>query len=77
MWSIAGVGLAGVVFAFVVSFFPPSQLPVGSPALYVGLVAAGTVLFTGLPLLIGILRQPSWRTPQPQPPVVAALAKAS
>ena len=72
MWSIAGVGFAGVVFAFVVSFFPPSQLPVGSPALYVGLVAAGTVLFTGLPLLIGMLRQPSWRAPRPQAAAVAA-----
>ena len=72
MWSIAGVGFAGVVFAFVVSFFPPSQLPVGSPALYVGLVAAGTVVFTGLPLLIGALRQPSWRAPRAPPTVAAA-----
>ena len=61
MWIIAGTGFAGVVFAFIVGFFPPSQLPVGSPALYVGLVAGGTVLFTGLPLLIFGLKQPSWR----------------
>ena len=32
--------------------FPRSRLPVGSPAIYVGLVLTGTVLFTGLPLLI-------------------------
>ena len=75
IWLIAGVGFAGVVFAFVVSFFPPSQLPVGSPGLYVGLVAAGTAFFTGLPLVIGALRQPSWRTPQPQAIVEASLAK--
>ena len=61
MWCIAGVGFAGVVFAFIVGFFPPTQLPVGSPGLYVGLVAGGTVLFTGLPLLIGALKQASWR----------------
>lgn len=62
MWIIAGVGFAGVVFAFIVGFFPPSQLPVGSPALYVGLVVAGAVIFTVLPLLIGTLKQASWRT---------------
>ncbi|MDR3519165.1 MAG: amino acid permease [Azospirillaceae bacterium] len=65
IWLIAGTGLAGVVFAFIVGFFPPSQLPVGSPALYVGLVAGGTVLFTGLPLLISALKQPSWRVARP------------
>ena len=35
MWCISGVGFAGVAFAFLVGFFPPTQLPVGSPALYV------------------------------------------
>ena len=66
IWSIAGVGFAGVVFAFIVSFFPPSQLPVGSPALYVGLVAAGTVIFTGLPLIISMSKRPSWRAARTQ-----------
>jgi putative glutamate/gamma-aminobutyrate antiporter len=61
MWIIAGVGFAGVAFSFLVGFFPPTQLPVGSPTLYVGLVAGGTILFTGLPLLIGMLKQSSWR----------------
>ncbi len=52
MWAIAGIGFLAVLFAFIVSFFPPSQLPVGSPMEYVGLVIGGTVLFTGLPFLI-------------------------
>ena len=55
MWCIAGVGFAGVAFSFLVGFFPPTQLPVGSPTLYVALVVGGTVVFTGLPLLIGLL----------------------
>jgi len=63
MWLVAGVGFAGVVFSFIVGFFPPSQLPVGSPALYVGLVAGGTILFTGLPLLIDSLKQMGWTAP--------------
>jgi putative glutamate/gamma-aminobutyrate antiporter len=62
MWCVSGVGFAGVSFAFLVGFFPPSQLPVGSPALYVGLVVCGTVVFTGLPLLIGMAKQASWRS---------------
>lgn len=74
MWCVAGVGFAGVLFAFIVGFFPPSQLPVGSPTLYVGLVAAGTVLFTGLPLLIGAMKRPSWRA---APDVPLALPKAA
>ena len=65
MWCIAGLGFAGVAFAFLVGFFPPTQLPVGSPTLYVGLVVAGTVLFTGLPLLIGMLKQASWKAVSP------------
>ena len=75
MWCIAGVGFAGVVFAFIVGFFPPSQLPVGSPVLYVSLVLGGTVFFTGLPLLIEALKQPSWRAAKPSmAPVVAKAA---
>jgi amino acid transporter len=77
MWMIAGVGFAGVVFAFVVSFFPPSQLPVGSPTLYVGLVTAGTVIFTGLPLLISMAKRPSWRAARTQAAITPKLAKAA
>ncbi len=52
MWLICLFGLAGVVFACIVGFFPPSNLPVGNPALYVALVAGGLILFTGTPLAI-------------------------
>lgn len=62
MWLVAGIGFAGVAFSFLVGFFPPSELPVGSPSLYVGLVAGGTLVFTGMPLLISLLKQASWRS---------------
>ena len=75
MWIIAGVGFAGVVFAFVVGFFPPSELPVGSPTLYVSLVAGGTVVFTGVPLLISALKQASWRGAAPQPALAIKAAE--
>ncbi len=71
MICIAGLGFLGVAFAFVVGFFPPSSLPVGNPALYVGLVAAGLILFTGMPLFIQFFKKPSWKrvdaTPTSQP----------
>jgi len=61
MWLVAGLGLLGVIFSLIVGFFPPTNLPVGNPALYVGLVAAGMIIFVGLPLLINALKKPAWR----------------
>jgi amino acid transporter len=61
MWLVAGTGLLGVGFSLVVGFFPPTNLPVGNPALYVGLVAGGMVVFVGLPLVINACKKPGWR----------------
>lgn len=52
LWIIAGGGFLAVLFSLVVTFFPPSQLPVGSPTTYTLLVAAGTLLFVSIPLVI-------------------------
>lgn len=52
MWAVAGIGFLAVLFAFVVTFFPPSQLPVGSPATYTWLVVIGTVVFLAIPFII-------------------------
>lgn len=52
MWLIGGVGFLAVLFSFVVTFFPPSQLPVGSPAMYTWLVVTGTVVFLSIPFII-------------------------
>lgn len=62
MWCIGGLGFVGVTFALIVGFFPPTNLPVGNPALYVGLVAFGMVFFVGLPLVIQLFKKPSWKT---------------
>lgn len=61
MLFVAGIGLIGVCFALLVGFFPPSNLPVGNPILYVGLVASGMIVFIGLPLLIHSLKKPEWK----------------
>lgn len=60
IWIVAGVGFLAVAFALLVSFFPPTQLPVGNPVIYVVLVAAGLVVFISAALLIYRFRKPSW-----------------
>jgi putative glutamate/gamma-aminobutyrate antiporter len=60
MWLVAGVGFVGVFFSFVVAFFPPDQLPVGSPVLYVILVVVSTAVLCGIPLILHAIRRPNW-----------------
>ncbi|WP_424216468.1 amino acid permease (plasmid) [Streptomyces sp. BI20] len=59
MWAVAGTGFTAVAFALVLSFVPPAQLPVGDPGTYVGLVAAGLLVFTGIPVFLGRRRRPA------------------
>ena len=61
-WHVADrrLGFVGVLFSFLVAFFPPDQLPVGSPVLYVTLVIVGTVVFCGIPLILHEIRRPNW-----------------
>ncbi len=67
MWIIAGIGFLGVLFAFIVGFFPPTSLTIGNNGLYVALVAAGLIIFVGAPLLMQKFKKPSW-----MPKVVAS-----
>lgn len=57
MWLIAGIGFLAVLFAFILAFFPPAQLPIGKPATYVGLVAGGTVLFLAIPIIVSTIME--------------------
>ena len=52
LFALSAVGLSGVLFGILIAFVPPSQLPIGSPNTYIGIVAAGTIVFAGLPFLI-------------------------
>ena len=67
MWVVAGIGSLAVAFSLLVSFFPPTQLPVGNPTAYVALVAGGLVVFVAAALLIYQFRLPSWRQQAPAP----------
>lgn len=55
------VGIAGMVFATVLSFFPPAQINTGSPTVYVSILIAGVVIFVALPLIVYAVRRPSWK----------------
>ena len=61
MCIISGVGLLGVIFSLVVGFFPPSNLPIGNPTFYVIIVAAGMIVFVGMPILIHAFKKPEWK----------------
>lgn len=62
MVLIAGIGIVAALFALVLAFFPPSQLPVGSPASYVAVVAVGTIGFFVIPLIIASRKSRTTRT---------------
>jgi len=68
MWAVAGTGFLAVTFALIVSFAPPSQLPIGSPTLYVTLVSTGLVVFVSAALLIYHFRKPDWKDTATSPP---------
>lgn len=62
MWVVAGAGFIGSLMAFVLSFIPPSQIPVGNPGSYILILMVGTLGFFVIPLIIYACRKPSWQT---------------
>ncbi len=64
MWVVGGLGLLGSLAAFILSFVPPGQIPVGSPMVYVGILVVGTIIFAGIPFIIYAMRRPEWADPQ-------------
>ena len=62
MWLIAGVGFVGSLAAFIFSFFPPSQVNMGSNAVWFTVLISGTVIFVVLPFVILKFKKPSWDT---------------
>ncbi|CFQ45471.1 putative amino acid permease [Yersinia aleksiciae] len=61
MWIIGGAGWIGSILVFLLSFVPPSQIAIGSPKTYVGILIIATLFFFILPLLIYAARKPHWR----------------
>jgi len=64
MWIVGGAGFCGSLLAFLLSFVPPGQISVGSPATFVGLLIGLTVFFVIIPFVIYAVRKPHWRDPK-------------
>lgn len=60
VWVVGGIGFAASLLAFIVSFIPPTQIPVGSPWQYIGILVVGVIFFAGIPFVIHAMRKPSW-----------------
>ena len=55
------MGLAGMIFAGTLSFFPPAQINTGSPFVYVTVLIVGVLIFFLLPLIVYACRKPNWK----------------
>lgn len=63
MIVVCGLGIIGALLALVLSFLPPKQISVGSPVVYVGIIAVGVAVFVAIPLVVYSMRKPTWRNP--------------
>ena len=63
MWLLGGMGFCGSLLAFVLSFIPPSQIAVGSNAVWYAVLIIGAIVFVVIPYIIYAMRKPSWKAP--------------
>ena len=57
------LGISGAILALVLSYQPPEQISVGSPAVYVGIILTGVAVMIAMPLVVYAFRNPPWRNP--------------
>lgn len=55
--SICSLGLLSALFAIVVGFFPPDQIPIDNIPLYIAILLGGVILFSTCPLVIFLFRK--------------------
>ena len=63
MWILGGVGFAGSLLAFVLSFIPPGQIQTGSKTVWYSVLIIGCVIMVVIPYIIYAMRKPSWKDP--------------
>ncbi|MBO5901981.1 MAG: amino acid permease [Alistipes sp.] len=61
MWILGGLGFAGSLLAFVLSFIPPSQIAVGSKSVWFSVLIVGSLVVVVIPFIIYAMRKPSWK----------------
>ncbi|MBQ3174799.1 MAG: amino acid permease [Bacteroidales bacterium] len=60
MWIIGGLGFAGSLLAFVLSFIPPAQIDTGSNLVWFSVLLGGCVVMVAIPFIIYANRKKSW-----------------
>ncbi len=66
IWLVSGLGFAGSLLAFVLSFIPPGQIAIGSPVVWYAVLAIGCVIFVVAPFMIYHSKKPSWKSEDSQ-----------
>lgn len=61
MWIMGILGFGGSLLAFVLSFIPPSQINIGSNAVWYSVLIVGCVVMVVVPFIIYSRRKPEWR----------------
>lgn len=62
MWIVGGVGFAGSLLAFVLSFVPPSQIETGSNTIWFSVLFLGALTVVIVPFIIYANRKDSWKS---------------
>lgn len=65
MWITCVVGILASIFTFIIGFFPPSQIPTGNLAFYVGFLVIGVILSCLGPSIILLFKKENWNHPLP------------
>lgn len=60
-YFFGGLGLVASIVAFVLSFYPPDQINIGSPIAWVMILVIGVALGVIIPFAIYSLRKPEWK----------------
>ena len=61
IWVVATIGFLSSLFAFILLFFPPSQIQVGSITFYESFLIIGLIVMITIPLCIHAFKKDSWR----------------
>lgn len=62
-WAVACIGLLSTIFGYVLAIVPPEQISVGSPIIYVGIIAGLLAICYFLSFFIYAKRKPNWVDP--------------
>ena len=61
MWIIGGLGFAGSLLAFILSFIPPDQIATGSNTVWYSVLFGGCIVMIAVPFVIYANRKESWK----------------